>query len=137
MIRITSDILPFGGFTAMTVWPFIFVRRDREHLYTGRLDRHEHIHAIQQTETLVVGMAVAAGLMAAGCGWWSLLAVPLFFWWYVTEWLVRLAFGQDMDEAYRGLFFEREAYGHQDEEDYLLRRRPLAWLFHRGDHPCP
>ena len=62
---------------------------------------HERIHAAQQRE---------------------LLYIP-FFIWYVVEWLVLLVKYRDWMTAYRKIRFEQEAYSHQGDLDYLLRRR--------------
>lgn len=45
MIKIFSNIIPFEGFLAMTVWPFVFIRKELRQKYTATVDRHEHIHA--------------------------------------------------------------------------------------------
>jgi len=44
MITIKNNIIPFKGFTAMTLWPFVFVRKDREQNYTHTAKNHEAIH---------------------------------------------------------------------------------------------
>ena len=38
---------------------------------------------------------------------------------------------KDATAAYRAIRFEREAYAHQDELDYLVYRRPFAWTRER------
>lgn len=38
---------------------------------------------------------------------------------------------KDATAAYRAIRFEHEAYGHQDELDYLAYRRPFAWTRER------
>ena len=62
---------------------------------------HERIHAVQQRE---------------------LLYIP-FFLWYVLEWLVLLIKYRDRKKAYYNIRFEKEAYNHQDDLDYLKKRR--------------
>lgn len=104
MVIVSGSILPFPGFTAMTVYPFIFARREMDDVCL----RHEAIHAMQQRE---------------------LLLLP-FFIIYVLEWLVRLAVCRDSRRAYRSVSFEREAYGHQMEVGY--RRRRFA-MWRKGD----
>ena len=47
-----------------------------------------------------------------------------FYLWYGLEWCVRLTM---RGSAYFNLSFEREAYLHEDELDYLERRRHYAW----------
>ena len=132
MIRIENDYIPLEGYTAMTVWPLLFVRRDRAHRYDAVADRHEHIHARQQAEMLAAGTALAAVLAVAGCGWWCLAALPLFYWWYGAEWLVKAVYYGDNAVAYRYTSFEREAYNNEHDPGYLAGRRPFAWLAMTG-----
>lgn len=126
MIVIRNNIIPFPGYKAITLWPFIFVRRSA--WYSNDTDRHERTHGRQQIEMLLVGMVLAAVLAAAGCGWWSLLALPLFYLCYGVEYLVRLCITRDHDRAYRSISFEQEAYTHERNQDYLQHRRWYAWL---------
>ena len=55
-----------------------------------------------------------------------------FYLLYLAEWLWRWARLKDATAAYRAIRFEREAYGHQDELDYLAYRRPFAWTRERS-----
>ena len=123
MVR--NTILPLKGFDAITVYPFVFVRKDR--LLSDRLIRHEAIHGEQQKELTMTGAALAAALWYF-IGWWSLLFAPLFFWWYCVEWLVRLLIYRNADKAYSSICFEKEAYGNQDDADYLKTRKLFAFI---------
>ena len=67
---------------------------------------HELIHSAQQKE---------------------LLYLP-FFVWYVIEWLVLLLKYRDRMEAYRHIRFEKEAYRHQNDLDYLKKRRHYQYI---------
>lgn len=67
--------------------------------------RHEYIHSRQQRE---------------------MLYLP-FFLWYGVEWAVLMLRYRDRMQAYRNIRFEREAYEHEREEDYLQRRKCFAW----------
>ena len=102
-----NDVIPFKGFIAMTVWPCIFVRNAAAKRYNVVANNHEHIHAQQQVEMLIVGAVLAVVAFLAGFGLWSILALPIFFWWYVIEWLFRLIQYRDTDKAYRNISFER------------------------------
>ena len=126
MIIIRNNLIPFRGYSAVTIWPIVFVRRGA--WYSRNTDRHERIHGRQQLEMLLVGMVLAAVLAAAGCGWWSLLALPLFYLCYGVEYLIRLCITRDHDCAYRSISFEQEAFAHQFDETYLQYRRWFAWL---------
>lgn len=103
---IINTIIPFRGFLAITLWPFIFVRRAAAARFTEVASRHEHIHGRQQLEMLILP----------------------FFLWYGIEWLVRLIRLRDSHRAYRAISFEAEAYANEADTDYLSRRRPYAWL---------
>lgn len=98
MLVIQNDLIPFKGFKAMTMYPFIFVHGEVNDVCL----RHEAIHARQQKE---------------------LLFVP-FFILYIAEWLVRLALLRSWHDAYMAISFEREAYARQNETGY--KRKPFA-----------
>ena len=52
MFIIKNNIIPFEGFKAMTIWPFIFVREDESF---DDIDlNHEKIHCRQQIELLII-----------------------------------------------------------------------------------
>ncbi len=101
MITIRNRFIPFGRFDAINILGVVFCRRDSE--LTPSLLRHEQIHTRQMMELLVVG----------------------FYVWYVLEWLVRLFLPGN---AYSNISFEREAYRHMHDEDYMKRRHHFAWL---------
>jgi uncharacterized membrane protein YiaA len=124
---IFNDIIPFKGFIAMCLWPFIFVRNNAASHYNTVANNHEHIHAEQQKEMLLVGIVLAAiGYVFVGL--WALLFVPLFFWWYGIEYLYRLCQYRDTKKAYRNISTEREAYANEKDLTYLTNRRRFAWI---------
>lgn len=126
---IINKVLPRGFFTATTVWPFIFVNKSMEHCFTDKIKRHEYTHVLQQIECLIVGVILAIILLCLSYGWWSLLTIPLFFWWYGIEWLIRLPLCDwDKDIAYVSISFEQEAYEHQKEVSYNRTRKRFCWL---------
>lgn len=65
---------------------------------------HESIHTAQQRELLFV----------------------VFYVVYFVEWLCRLAVVRDWHKAYMRISFEREAYAHGHDLNYLKRRRHFA-----------
>ena len=104
MKQIVNSIIPFKGYKAMCLWPFIFVRKGTTY---SKIDyNHERIHAEQQKELLVVGFLLC----------------------YVFEWLFRFLFTKDRfsHQAYRNISFEKEAYAHQAEQGYLEKRKHFA-----------
>ncbi len=51
MIYIRSSVIPFKGYKAITLWPFVFYRGTYP---TSRTIRHEAIHGRQQKELLII-----------------------------------------------------------------------------------
>lgn len=98
---IRNNIIPFSGFSGITLFGILFVRENVK--VSETMLNHEQIHARQQRE---------------------LLWVP-FLLWYGIEWFIRLF--QHGDE-YRSISFEREAYGNEKNLNYLQERKPYAWL---------
>lgn len=98
---IINKIIPFKGFTAITLWPFIFARRP----LNEKVVRHESIHVKQQLEMLLLP----------------------FFVWYLLEWVVRLLiYGFDTKKAYKNISFEQEARLNENNAEY--KRRHYAWV---------
>ena len=98
MIIIKNNIIPFKGFIAITIWPFIFVRRNLNNIDIN----HEEIHGAQQKELLLI----------------------IFYLIYIIEWFIRLFINKD--NAYRNISFEKEAYKHEKDLDYLKTRKHFA-----------
>ncbi len=77
---------------------------------TGWIDshvvNHERIHTAQMKE---------------------LLFIP-FYLFYFVEWLIRLLQYRNWDLAYRNISFEREAYTHGHDLNYLSQRRRFSFL---------
>ena len=125
---VINKIIPFVGFKAITIWPFIFVREDCIQRYTTTDDRHEEIHGRQQLEVLLVALVLASALFFLGCGWWSLLMLPLYFAWYGIEYLIRILLYRNTKAAYRNISFEQEAYTYETDVAYLNCRKCFEWL---------
>lgn len=103
---IYNKIIPFKGYLAMCVFPFIFVRKDARNLTVKDIN-HETIHLRQQTEMLVI----------------------FFLIWYSLEYVIRwICYGFNHGKAYRNISFEREAYKNQSNLDYPRTRKPYAFL---------
>ena len=101
---IYNDIIPFKGFKAITLWPWIFVRKGCN--YTKTTDRHERIHGEQQKEMLIV----------------------FFYLWYGIEWFIKLCMYRNSGEAYKNISFEKEAYSNEKSPKYLDSRKHYAWI---------
>ena len=97
---IYNNLIPFKGFKCINLFGVLFVRQGC--VMRDEDFNHEKIHTAQMKEMLYVG----------------------FYVWYFVEWLIRL-FGKG--NAYRNISFEREAYKHQENFDYLNDRPRFAW----------
>ena len=89
---------------AMAVFPFILIRRGA---VNPVLIHHERIHLAQQVELLILP----------------------FYLWYLIEYLWHRCQGKPHMQAYLAISFEREAYRHEKEPDYLTGRRFWAFLY--------
>ena len=104
--KIYTKHFPVKGFTALTIWPFVFIRKDCTDRYGVTIERHENIHAEQQKELLVVP----------------------FFILYIVEFLIKLFFCKfNLDLAYCSVCFEQEAFDMQYNEKYLETRKHYSW----------
>lgn len=112
---IVNKILPPLGYKALTLGPFIFVKKGA--ILSDRDINHEAIHWEQYKETLIIG----------------------FFLVYVIEFILKLIFpsltikekkdGRSYwNRVYHSLSMEREAYAHQDESNYIKSRKHFAWI---------
>ena len=86
-------------FLGIALWPFIIIRK-KELLNDAEFLNHEKIHLRQQAEMFVV----------------------FFYVWYVLEFLVRWLQYKNRYEAYKNISFEREAYTHEKDLNYLKKR---------------
>ena len=90
--------LPFmGGFYAIDLFGIIFSVQE---LNAVELN-HERIHTAQQRELLYIG----------------------FYLWYFIEWLYLLIRYRNGLKAYFNIRFEKEAYNHQYDLNYLKHRK--------------
>lgn len=104
MIFISKHIIP-KGFAGMTLYPFIFLKRE-DLKGNSVLINHEKIHLKQQRELLIV----------------------FFYVLYFLEWFIRLLMYRKTSLAYKNLSFEREAYQNEHNLDYISTRKRWAFL---------
>ena len=102
---IYNNIIPFKGYKAMCVFPFIFVRKDAHSLTVNDIN-HEKIHGKQQKETLFL----------------------LFYLLYGIEWIIKVVYYHNINTAYKNVSFEREAYDNQGDITYLDKRKLFSWV---------
>ncbi len=98
---IHNRLIPFRKYDAINICGLLFCRKGVT--ITTDLIQHERIHTAQMLELFIVG----------------------FYLWYFVEWLIRLPLH---GRAYLNISFEREAYEHMYDPNYLLTRRRFAWM---------
>lgn len=109
---IYNNIIPFKGFVAINLFGVLFARKEYKNYLTdsvglNHIINHESIHTAQMKELLYVG----------------------FYIWYFIEWLVQLIINiKNPSIAYYCIRFEREAYAHQHDSNYLKNRKHYNWL---------
>lgn len=103
MIIIFVRKLNYG---AMTLFPFIFIRKDIPPERLSVLINHERIHIRQQLELLIF----------------------IFYLLYLLNYLINLIRYRNHDKAYREIIFEKEAFRHERELTYLNRRKLFQFL---------
>lgn len=89
----------------ITIYPWILLA-DKQLLNNKTLLNHEKIHLRQQVETGII----------------------LFYIWYLVEFAIRLIATFSWEKAYRNISFEKEAYKHDQNLDYLQHRKHWAFL---------
>lgn len=104
MIFIVSAFLVRKGFNGITLWPFIIARQERLKEDVTFVT-HEKIHLRQQIEMLVIP----------------------FYLWYMLEFFFRIFQYKNRRTAYKNISFEREAFAHEKDLDYLKTRS--LWTF--------
>lgn len=91
----------------MNLFGLLLIRKDQKDFMSSRDYNHEHIHTAQYRELGFV------------------LFLPL----YLLEWLIKLLYYRfNTKKAYRSISFEREAYFHEKDPDYLKHRHNYAWI---------
>ena len=104
MIIVVNRFLLRKGFRGITLCPFVVVREEslkNDSLFLN----HERIHFRQQLELLIL----------------------FFYVWYGLEFLIRWIQYKNRYLAYKNISFEREAYTHEKDLNYL-KKRPF-WQF--------
>lgn len=103
---IENSIIPFKGFISVNLFGVLFVRKEEWNKIDddGKKDviNHALINLAQMKELWYVGFYII----------------------YFLEWIYRLIF--HTKTAYRGISFEREAYMHDADWNYLFKRERFA-----------
>ena len=112
---VENNILPLKGYKAMTVGPFIFVKKGT--VLSEQDINHESIHWEQYKETFIIG----------------------FFLIYLIEFILKfispsLTINEKKqgrsywNRVYHSLSMERESYENQDNPNYLKNRQHYTWI---------
>lgn len=127
-----ANVFLFAAHT-ITLGPFVLTKKSESELKQNIIN-HECTHARQWIELTISAGIILLGLVLAfdisAC--WMLISGMLFYAWYILEWFVRLVaykvIGINKD-AYEMISFEREAYGSEDDCNYLENCRYFCgWL---------
>ena len=95
----------YKNYVGLLLWPFIFLK-NRSLKNDWVLINHEKIHLQQQKELLIIPFYIL----------------------YLLEWSVRTVCYLDSYKAYQNLSFEREAYLHEKNLDYLSNRKSFSFI---------
>ncbi|RZL48785.1 MAG: hypothetical protein EOP00_08380 [Pedobacter sp.] len=98
-------ILPNLSANAMAIFPFI-VLKSKSQKKDAVLINHEKIHLQQQIELLII---------------------PFYFL-YLLNYVLNLLKYRNHYLAYYNISFEKEAYRHEKELDYLTKRKWYNWI---------
>lgn len=130
---IYNNIIPFKGYTAITIWPLIFARKSAKWL-KDYVVNHESIHLRQQLEVLIVSAVIIAALILifGWSWWWLLLSLGVYYAGYGIDYAIRYILYGSPHEAYRNIATEQEAYLNQYDLTYLKHRKPFAWVKYLG-----
>ncbi|HXH99233.1 MAG TPA: hypothetical protein VNI52_03115 [Sphingobacteriaceae bacterium] len=99
---IVLSFLPAHG---MALFPFILVKKKKYSVHEVLLN-HERIHLYQQLELLIVP----------------------FYTLYFINYLVNLVRYRNHHKAYFNIIFEKEAFKHESNLDYLSERKLFGWI---------
>lgn len=91
---------------AIVLWPLIIYNTRSKNLVSSTTRNHEMIHVRQLYELLIIG----------------------FYLIYILEWFMLLFKYDHIEEAYRNISFEIEAYKNQHDLSYLKKRKAFSWF---------
>ena len=90
---------------ALALFPFIFIKSTLDENRKKILINHERIHLRQQLEMLILPFYII----------------------YLVNYLINLIRFKNHDLAYRNIIFEKEAFKHERDLEYLKHRKTWAW----------
>lgn len=129
MIKIVNKYIPFKGFSAMAIYPFLFIRKGAiMDIFTYN---HERIHFAQQIECLLIAIPFAVLGNVIHLHWsWGFLLLQYYLI-YLGNYIVnRIKYRnvRHKRHAYYRIVFEREAFENEKNTHYLQERKAFCWL---------
>lgn len=100
--RFCKAVSVFIDVYAITLYPFIISKRKMSDVTLN----HERVHLRQQKELWLLG----------------------FYFLYILYWFKNRVSGMSSNKAYFNIPFEKEAYQHQEDMNYLSSRKSHSWL---------
>ena len=101
---VISKHIPAKGFMAMNICGILFVRREYADRIGAVTMSHEYIHSEQMKELLYL----------------------FFYIIYIAEYIFHFLKFWNLKKAYRSISFEREAFQHERDFNYLRTRKHFA-----------
>ena len=128
-----AKMILWSGYHTITIGPFIFTTKKRSEV-TDEIINHEKIHVTQWCEVTALSVLIWVFIMVTLVDLRYLWTLPLcfvvYYLIYMVEYAISRLYGDETGKQdYRNIEFEKEAYKHQKDMDYLSRRLPFAWLF--------
>ena len=105
MFVIVKKFLIPKGYSGLTVFPFIILSNKKD-IDNQIMLNHEKIHIKQQIELLILP----------------------FFVWYFVDFLIQFVKFGNINQAYRNIIFEKEAYQNEHNLNYLKTRKFFGFL---------
>lgn len=105
MFVIVKKFLIPKGYSGLTVFPFIILSNKTD-ITNQIMLNHEKIHIKQQIELLILP----------------------FFVWYFVDFLIQFVKFGNINQAYRNIIFEKEAYQNEHNLNYLKTRKFFGFL---------
>lgn len=116
-----TKLLLFSAYSTISIGWFVFSKKEE---LTDKTKIHETIHALQWTEITILSILIISLLSCVISPFWILISPLIYYIWYILEWLIRLLKG----DTYRNILFEKEAYKHDNDSNYLHNRELFNWL---------
>ena len=119
------------GYDTITVGPLVFTKLK---VLPQWVMNHECVHVRQWTEmAFVSGFLLLIGMIVFSYSPWLMFVSPAtFYMWYFVEYIVRRVWGLfingDQKQAYRSVWFEREARRAERDPHYLENSGCFEWV---------